>query len=63
LLSPDGVNGWYLNPTVTLTADDGWGVGVAATEYRLDDGGDWRPYSAPFQVTEPGERSSSARGT
>ena len=23
-----GVNGWYLNPTVTLSADDGWGVGV-----------------------------------
>ena len=26
--SVPGVNGWYLNPTISLRADDGWGVGV-----------------------------------
>ena len=52
--SPAGVDGWYLNPTITLTADDGWGVGVkdGSIEYRLD-GGDWKPYTAPFQVLAP----------
>ena len=47
--SPADVNGWYLNPTITLTADDGWGVGVKpdSIEYRLD-GGDWKPYTGPF---------------
>jgi Subtilase family len=52
--SPADVNGWYLNPTITLTADDGWGVGVKAgsIEYRLD-GGDWKPYTAPFAVVAP----------
>jgi hypothetical protein len=52
--SPADVNGWYLNPTITLTADDGWGVGVkeGTIEYRLD-GGDWKPYTGPFQVLTP----------
>ena len=53
-LSPAGVEGWYLNPTITLTADDGWGVGVKpdSIEYRLD-GGAWTPYTAPFRVLTP----------
>ena len=52
--SPAGVNGWYLNPTITLAADDGWGVGVkeGTIEYRLD-GGDWKPYTGAFQVLTP----------
>ncbi len=52
--SPADVNGWYLNPTITLTASDGWGVGVKAgsIEYRLD-GGAWTPYTAPFAVLAP----------
>ena len=50
--SPAGVNGWYLNPVVSLSADDRWGVGVDRIEYRLD-GGAWTPYTGPFQVLTP----------
>ena len=60
--SPADVNGWYLNPTITLTADDGWGVGVKAgsIEYRLD-GGDWTPYTAPFAVLTPNAHTLETR--
>ena len=60
--SPADVNGWYLNPTITLTADDGWGVGVKAgsIEYRLD-GGDWKPYTGPFQVVTPNAHTLEMR--
>jgi hypothetical protein len=59
-IAPEPVNGWYLNPTVTLTADDGWGKGVERTEYRVD-GGEWATYSAPFSVTEPGAHTVEFR--
>jgi hypothetical protein len=55
-LSPDAVNGWYSNPSVTLTADDGPGAGIDFTEYRLD-GGAWTTYSGPFQVTGDGDHT------
>lgn len=59
-LSPDAVNGWYVDPTVTLTADDGPGAGVDFTEYRLD-GGAWQTYTGPFQVTGDGDRTLEYR--
>src|SRR6185437_9554103 len=52
-LAPPAVNGWYVNPTVTLSASDGTGSGIYSTEYRLD-GGSWTTYTAPFQVTGDG---------
>ncbi|HMQ32238.1 MAG TPA: M14 family zinc carboxypeptidase [Chloroflexaceae bacterium] len=64
-LSPAPVNGWYSNPTVTLSADDneaGGGAGVASSEYRLD-GGAWTSYGGPFQVTGDGERLLEFRST
>lgn len=56
-LSPAPVNGWYRNPTVTLTAS---GAEVAKTEYRLD-GGPWTAYAGPFQLTGDGERTLEYR--
>ncbi|MDA0160572.1 S8 family serine peptidase [Solirubrobacter ginsenosidimutans] len=63
-LSPAPVEGWYLNPTITLSADDGWGVGVkdGTLEYRLD-GGDWKPYTAPFSVLTPNAHTLETRAT
>ncbi|MDI5977553.1 ThuA domain-containing protein [Amycolatopsis magusensis] len=59
----DGVNGWYrTTPTVTLTADDGAGSGVAGTEYRIGDGA-WTPYTAPFTVPGEGEQVIAYRST
>jgi len=34
--------------TVTITAEDGWGSGVAKIEYRAD-GGSWTTYGGPFK--------------
>jgi hypothetical protein len=61
-LSPAGVAGWHHNPTVTLTADDGWGKGVEkdSIEYRLD-GGAWMPYTAPFRVLAPNAHTLETR--
>ncbi|SDL43317.1 Subtilase family protein [Nonomuraea maritima] len=50
----------YKNPTVTLTAGDGWGSGVTATEYRLD-GGKWQAYDKPFRVLRKGTHELSFR--
>jgi hypothetical protein len=61
-LSPPAVNGWYLNPTVTLTADDGTGSGVESSESRLD-GGAWTTYTSPFQVTGDGDHTLDYRST
>jgi cytochrome c len=64
---PDGEDGWYVSPVqVTLTADDGEGSGVAATEYRVD-GGEWQAYQGPVTVAADGEhvveyRSSDEAG-
>ena len=61
-LSPPPVNGWYVNPTVTLEATDGTGDGVYKTEYRLD-GGDWTTYTQPFQVSGDGSHTLGFRST
>ncbi|WP_026876370.1 OmpL47-type beta-barrel domain-containing protein [Jiangella gansuensis] len=53
-------NGSYVNPTVTLTADDSWGSGVDRTMYRID-GGRWVTYTGPFRVVGPGERTIEYR--
>ncbi|WP_143229748.1 ThuA domain-containing protein [Actinophytocola xanthii] len=54
-VSPEpGESGWHTAaPTVTLTADDGTGSGVAATEYRVDEGA-WTRYAEPFRVGAEG---------
>jgi hypothetical protein len=52
LLAPDPVNGWYTNPTVTLSATDD-SSGLDYTEYSLG-GGPWTTYAGPFQVTGDG---------
>ena len=61
-LSPDAVNGEYVQPTVTLNATDAGGAGVDTTEYRLD-GGDWTTYSAPFQATALGDHTLEYHST
>ena len=62
--SSEGVNGWYLNPTITLSASDGWGVGVVrhgvpVGRRRLD--GRTRLRSRSFRPVPT--RSSCARST
>jgi predicted extracellular nuclease len=51
-----GANGWYWSDVqVTLTADDGPdGSGIALTEYSVDNGTTWQPYSAPFTIGAEG---------
>ena len=61
-LQPAAVNGFYHDPTVTLTADDGTGSGIASTEYDIDGSG-WQAYSAPFQVTGDGPHTLLYRST
>jgi len=49
-----GQNGWYTSDvTVTLSATDGDGTGVAKTEYSFD-GVNWSTYIAPFTVSNEG---------
>jgi hypothetical protein len=59
-LTPAIHNGWYVQPTVTLSAADGSGSGVESTEYSLD-GGPWQPYAAPFAVTGDGPHAVDFR--
>jgi hypothetical protein len=48
-----GQAGWYLSAvTVTLSAVDVGGSGVAYTEYRR--GGAWTPYTGPFVIADEG---------
>ncbi len=55
--------GWWRNPTVTITSNDGAGnAGIQKIEYRLD-GGAWLTYSAAFQVTGDGARLLEYRAT
>lgn len=62
-LDPAPTNGWYRDPTVTLTAeDDAEGSGVVATEYALD-GGAFSTYTGPFQVTGDGDHVLEYRST
>ncbi|WP_162605711.1 OmpL47-type beta-barrel domain-containing protein [Jiangella aurantiaca] len=53
-------DGSYVNPTVTLTAQDGWGSGVDRIMYRLD-GGPWRTYTEPFRVIGLGDHTLEYR--
>ena len=48
--------------TVTLTATDQGGTGVARTEYRID-GGPFRVYSQPVRVASNGEHTVDFRST
>lgn len=60
--TPDGENGWYTTaPTLTLTADDGDGSGVAGTEYQVD-GGAWVAYSSPVELPD-GDHTIAYRST
>jgi Subtilase family len=43
----------YVNPLVTLEADDGWGSGVQEIRYRVDLG-HWQTYDDPFRVRGKG---------
>jgi hypothetical protein len=47
--------------TVTVTAAD-TGSGVASVEYQVNDQG-WNPYTAPVQVTNPGQYTVLLRAT
>ncbi|HZI19508.1 MAG TPA: family 10 glycosylhydrolase [Pyrinomonadaceae bacterium] len=52
--APDGANGWYRTDVqVALDAADNCS-GVAATEYSLDGGATWLPYSGAISVTQEG---------
>jgi regulation of enolase protein 1 (concanavalin A-like superfamily) len=52
--APATVHGWFpQDPTVTLTATDNSGLGIAGTSYRID-GGAWQTYAAPFTITGDG---------
>lgn len=60
-VTPDGLMGWYMHPvTVQLTATDDLS-GVAVTEYSLDNGATWQPYSSPIVVNQNGASSVSYR--
>ncbi|MGN9783115.1 ThuA domain-containing protein [Nonomuraea sp. ZG12] len=58
---PDGADGWYttgpVGVTLSATDDDS---GVAATEYRLDEGA-WTPYTEPVLVSGDGSRKLEYR--
>jgi beta-glucosidase len=58
-LAPGAVNGWYSNPTVTLSASDD-SSGIDYTEYSLE-GGAWTTYMSPFQVTGDGDHTLAYR--
>ncbi|GIP37731.1 hypothetical protein J31TS4_10110 [Paenibacillus sp. J31TS4] len=54
-------SGWYVSDvTITLQAAD-VGSGVKLTEYNLDGGASWQPYTAPFSLTVEGRYSLSFR--
>lgn len=50
-----GQENWYVsNVTMTVTATDSGGSGVAGTEYSLDAGASWNPYTAPVVLSTEG---------
>jgi plastocyanin len=52
-----GPGGTYAEPvTVTLSATDEGGSGVAQTRYRID-GGESKPYGGPITVSAPGQHA------
>ena len=61
---PDGEGGWYTHAVqMAFSADDGvLGSGVAYTEYSLDDGKTWQPWTGEaVTITGPGEVSVQYR--
>ena len=60
----NGPAGWVNHAvTVTLTAGDGTGSGIASTQYKLDSAASWSTYSAPLLVSGDGEHTLSYRST
>ncbi len=61
----EGTNGWYTSDvTVTLTATDNeGGSGIASTEYSLDNGTTWTPYTDPIVFDTVGEYTLLYRST
>jgi hypothetical protein len=61
--APNGFNGWYTTDvTVTLGATDDCS-GVAATEYSLDGGATWTPYTGAFIINTEGTTAVLFRST
>ncbi|HEY7016883.1 MAG TPA: M12 family metallo-peptidase [Gaiellaceae bacterium] len=61
-LSPSPQNGWYASPTLTLSASDGPGSGVALTQYAVD-GGSFQAYSGPVSGFSTGNHVVKYRST
>ena len=52
--APNGANGWYISDaTISLSASDACS-GVARTEYSLDSGATWLPYSGTLTISDEG---------
>ncbi len=61
--APPATNGYYnQNPTVTLSASDGTGSGVAQTQYQVD-GGTLTTYTGAFVIVGDGTHTLSFRST
>ena len=60
-VTPSPVGGYYVHPTVTITASDA-GSGVALVESNVDGAG-WTAYTAPFAVTGDGAHTVQFRAT
>ncbi|OAS22099.1 polysaccharide lyase family 8 super-sandwich domain-containing protein [Paenibacillus oryzisoli] len=62
-LVPDGPNGTYVNPiSLTLTSTDN-SSGVATTEYSLDNGTTWQPYTSTVTLAQQGQISLLYKST
>jgi hypothetical protein len=60
---PDGVNGWYVHQaTVSLSSTDNLS-GLAKTEYSLDGGATWQPYTSAITFDKEGKYTVSYRST
>jgi hypothetical protein len=61
-LSPSPNSGWYASPTLTLSASDGPGSGVAQTQYAVD-GGSFQAYTGPVSGFSTGNHVVQYRST
>ncbi len=62
-LTPAPIGGFYVNPTLTLSANDfAGGSGTASIEYLLDSGS-WTTYSGPFAVSGDGSHTIQFHAT